>query len=91
MLRKKTLEIAPSLVNLKISEKWAGLRPFAPDGLPILGEIAENLFIATAHYRNGILLTPITAKILAEKIAEDKNSDYFKNFSPNRFQVKVVR
>ncbi len=91
MLRKKTLEIAPSLVNFKISEKWAGLRPFAPDGLPILGEIAENLFIATAHYRNGILLTPITAKILAEKIAEDKNSDYFKNFSPNRFQVKVVR
>ena len=89
MLREKTLEIAPSLVNLKISEKWAGLRPFAIDGLPILGEIAENLFLATAHYRNGILLAPITAKILAEKLVENKHSDYFKSFSPNRFQTKT--
>ncbi len=86
ILQAKALEIAPSLVNLEISESWTGLRPFASDGLPILGEIAENLFIATAHYRNGILLAPITAKILAEKIVGNKDSNYFKSFSPNRFQ-----
>lgn len=86
ILRENALEIAPSLVNLEISDSWTGLRPFAADGLPILGEIAENLFIATAHYRNGILLAPATAKILAEKVVNNQDSRYFESFSPNRFR-----
>lgn len=88
ILRENALEIAPSLVNLEISETWTGLRPFAADGLPILGEIAENLLVATAHYRNGILLAPLTAKILAEKVVTKNNSRYFESFSPNRFHAK---
>lgn len=87
ILRETALEIAPSLVNLEISESWTGLRPFASDGLPILGEVAENLLIATAHYRNGILLAPATAKILAEKVVNNYNSSYFEAFSPKRFQT----
>lgn len=92
-LRENTLEIAPSLVNLEIAEKWAGLRPFAADGLPILGSFpqVENLILATAHYRNGILLAPLTAKILAENIVENKDSDYLKIFSPNRFAPSGLR
>lgn len=86
ILRENALEISPSLVNLEISESWTGLRPFAADGLPVLGEIAENLFVATAHYRNGILLAPATAKILAEKIVNQQDSGYFEAFSPNRFR-----
>jgi len=87
-LRELAFEIAPSLANLNIYEKWAGLRPISIDGLPILGEFSEieNLFIATAHYRNGILLAPITAKILAEKISDGIESEYLKIFSPKRFQ-----
>lgn len=87
-LRETAFEIAPSLANLEISEKWTGLRPISKDGLPILGEVSgiENLFIATAHYRNGILLAPLTAKILAERITENKDSDYLKIFSPQRFR-----
>jgi glycine oxidase len=87
-VRENALEIAPSLMNLEVSEKWSGLRPYAPDGLPILGEFPqmENLFIATAHYRNGILLAPLTAEILACKIAENKDSKYLEIFSPRRFQ-----
>lgn len=83
-LREIALEIAPSLANLQIYENWAGLRPFANGGLPIIGNFshAENLFIATAHYRNGILLAPLTAKILAEKIAENSGSKYFDAFRP---------
>lgn len=86
-VRENALEIAPSLVNLERSEKWSGLRPFAPDGLPILGGFpqVENLFVATAHYRNGILLAPLTAEILASKIVENKDSEYLRIFSPNRF------
>ena len=88
-LRENALEIAPSLVNLEIAEKWAGLRPFAADGLPVLGSFpqVENLFLATAHYRNGILLAPLTAKILAAKVVENTDSDYLKVFSPQRFSA----
>ncbi len=88
-LRDNALEIAPNLLNLKQGEKWAGLRPFAVDGLPILGAFPgiENLFIATAHYRNGILLAPLTAKIMADKIIENSASRYLESFSLRRFQA----
>lgn len=89
-LRQNALEISPSLANLEIYEKWAGLRPRADDDLPVLGAPHEhgNLYLATAHYRNGILLAPLTAKILAAKIAENKNSKYLEVFSPNRFKLQ---
>ncbi len=92
-LRSNALEIAPNLVNLEIAESWAGLRPFAADGLPILGEFPEieNLFVATAHYRNGILLAPLTAKILADKIVENTNSKFTDVFSPRRFDVSSIK
>ncbi len=92
-LQTNALEIAPNLVNLEIAESWAGLRPFAADGLPILGEIPEieNLFVATAHYRNGILLAPLTAKILADKIVENISSNYFDVFSPRRFDASSIK
>lgn len=91
-LRGIALEIAPSLVNLNIAEKWAGLRPFAADNLPVLGAFPgiENLFVATAHYRNGILLAPKTAEIIADKIAGNIESKYLKSFSPRRFQTAKV-
>lgn len=87
-LLQKSFEISPKFKDLSLKKTWSGLRPFAADGLPILGEFSgiENLFIATAHYRNGILLAPLTAKILAEKIVENKDSEYLKIFSPQRFR-----
>ena len=90
-LRETAFEIAPSLANLEISETWTSFRPFCNDALPILGEISgiENLYIATGHYRNGILLAPLTAKLLAEKIVEDKTSDYLRLFNLNRFQKSI--
>jgi len=86
-LIENSLEIAPPLVNVKISHQWAGLRPHAADGLPVLGALPEikNLFVATAHYRNGILLAPKTAEILADAIVGNAESKYLKIFSPRRF------
>lgn len=91
-LRAVAMEISPSLASLEIAETWAGLRPLAADGLPVLGAVAaaKNLFVATAHYRNGILLAPLTAKILAERIAENKDSEYLRIFSPNRFKTAAA-
>lgn len=90
ILRETALEIAPSLGNLQIYENWAGLRPFAGGGLPVIGNFAaaENLFVVTAHYRNGILLAPLTAQIVAEKIAQNADSKYLDAFSPNAFRHK---
>ncbi len=88
-LRQNAFEISPSLANLEINDKWAGLRPFAADGLPVLGALSEidNLLIATAHFRNGILLAPMTAEILSGKITANAASKYFDVFSPQRFQT----
>lgn len=87
-LREMALEIAPCLVNLEIVDKWAGLRPMASDCLPVLGEILgyRDLFVATAHYRNGILLAPLTGKLMASRIAENKESEHLRAFSPERFR-----
>lgn len=89
-LKEAAFEIAPLLSDLKIADNWAGLRPFAADGLPVIGLIPgyENLLVATAHYRNGILLAPATAKILAEKIVKGVDSEYFGLYGPGRFFAK---
>ncbi|MEJ7848672.1 MAG: glycine oxidase ThiO [Pyrinomonadaceae bacterium] len=67
-LRCVASEIAPFLADLEISDRWAGLRPFADRGLPVIGEIAgfRNLIVATGHYRNGILLAPLTGKLVTK-------------------------
>ena len=91
-LREIATEIAPSISGLPIADQWAGLRPFAADGLPILGEIAglDGLMIATAHYRNGILLAPLTAQIVADRIVNSTECRYFTDFGPGRFSLRRV-
>ena len=79
-------ELAPSLADAEILETWSGLRPGTPDQLPILGPTdLEGLIIATGHYRNGILLAPITAKLIMEWITEGRVSLDCEDFSPLRF------
>lgn len=82
-------EMAPLLGDAPILESWAGLRPDSPDHLPIIGATdVDGLFIATGHYRNGMLLAPVTAKYLAEWIANGRASDLFELFTPMRFAAK---
>jgi glycine oxidase len=88
-LRNMAAVIFPEIEKLEIADSWSGLRPFAADGLPILGSIESinNLFIATAHYRNGILLAPMTAKITADHLLNGKDPHYLNTFAPGRFQM----
>jgi len=61
-LRQAALELVPKLADARILEAWTGLRPGTPDGLPILGATATpGYFVATGHFRDGILLAPVTA------------------------------
>jgi glycine oxidase len=79
-------ELVPALAEAEIVETWCGLRPDTPDHLPILGPTdVEGLIIATGHYRNGILLTPITAKLISEWILDHSVSFDWEVFSPLRF------
>ena len=83
-------DMLPCLDGAEIVDHWAGLRPFAADGLPILGEIegVDGLFVATGHYRNGILLAPLTAKLSAEFLLDERASRYFDEFGISRFQAR---
>jgi glycine oxidase len=80
------IELAPGLANARIEETWAGLRPDSPDHLPILGPTdVDGLLMATGHFRSGILLTPITARLIREWITEQRVSVDWDRFSPLRF------
>jgi glycine oxidase len=80
------LELFPGLAGAEVLETWAGLRPGTPDDLPILGPTdIEGLLIATGHYRNGILLAPVTTKLVGEWIAQGRTTIDATPFSPLRF------
>jgi glycine oxidase len=80
------LELAPAFANAQLVDAWAGLRPGTPDHLPILGPTdIRGLYMATGHYRNGILLAPATAKLLSRWILGGKPAVDTERFSPLRF------
>lgn len=79
-------EMAPSLGAAEVTETWCGLRPDTPDHLPLLGPGAcPGLTVATGHYRNGILLAPITAQLVREWVTERRVSMDWDAFDPLRF------
>ncbi|HEX8872398.1 MAG TPA: FAD-dependent oxidoreductase, partial [Candidatus Acidoferrum sp.] len=80
------IRLVPELEKARIVETWAGLRPDSPDHLPIIGPTDINgLLIATGHFRSGILLAPITARLLGEWITTQNVSVDWERFSPMRF------
>ncbi len=83
------MEIAPGLADLPLVDAWAGLRPRAADDWPILGASNEvsGLFYATAHYRNGILLAPLTGELLADEITGGVAPPLLRDFGPGRFRA----
>jgi glycine oxidase len=85
-LHKAAIALVPKLADAKILEDWAGLRPGTPDALPILGATATpGYYVATGHFRDGILLAPITAEVMTAVI-EDRAPEFdLAAFSPARF------
>ena len=80
------LELMPQLRDAKILEDWAGLRPGTPDGLPIVGATEiPGYYVATGHFRDGILLAPITAEVMADVIDGKEPAMNLSAFSPARF------
>jgi glycine oxidase len=85
-LHRTALMLVPKLRDAKILEAWAGLRPGTPDALPILGATATpGYYVATGHFRDGILLAPITAHVMADVIEGRTPEHDLMPFSPSRF------
>lgn len=83
------VEIAPGLAGLPFLEAWAGLRPDTPDHLPVLGATdVRNYFVASGHFRNGILLAPITAELVGDSILGRQPRLSLEPFDPLRFGKK---
>ncbi len=88
-LLAEAMRLYPPLQDWSIQECWWGFRPSTPDELPILGTSScENLTLAIGHYRNGILLAPITAMLLADLIETKKSDPLLDHFRCDRFYTK---
>jgi thiazole synthase len=80
-------QISSHTGNYPILETWTGLRPATPDGLPILGPSAiPGVYYATGHYRNGVLLAPVTAAIIGDLIRNGRTDQIIEPYLPSRFQ-----
>lgn len=83
---RAAIALIPKLVDAKILEDWAGLRPGTPDNLPILGSTpTPGYYVATGHYRDGILLAPITAQVMANVVGGNRPDFDLTPFSALRF------
>ena len=85
-LLRAALELLPDVAELELAETVVGLRPGSPDNAPMLGPAGpDGLVVATGHYRNGILLTPVTADAIAELLATGRVPEMIAPFAPGRF------
>ncbi len=86
-VRREAIALVPQLRHASEQFSWFGLRPGSPDGLPIMGPLPgwENVTVATGHFRNGILLGPITGQLIAESIVSGRPGEALAPFSLARF------
>ena len=94
-VRAHAREIAPEVSALEQTDAWAGLRPRAPDGLPVIGESPEvrGLYYAAGYYRNGILLAPAAAEVVADLVTAGATKllpGVVSHFSPARFPLALA-
>jgi glycine oxidase len=88
-MRQAAIRLVPALRPARMLEAWAGLRPGSPDNLPILGATrTPGYFVATGHFRDGILLAPITAQVMGQLITGARPEPDIAPFSPERFNIQ---
>ncbi len=89
-LQARAVHICPSLDGLPMLENWAGVRPAMPDHAPVIGRMGQGtVFVATGHYRNGILLSPKTAELVSGMILGNNFPPLAQNFTPDRYRIGV--
>ncbi len=91
-LLEAATRVAPSLAGQSFVRAWAGFRPVTPDRLPLLGSVPgwRGVLLATGHFRNGILLGPLTGRVVRELIMEGETAYPIKPFGIERFEGSAV-
>ncbi|MCQ6266891.1 glycine oxidase ThiO [Fictibacillus sp. WQ 8-8] len=92
-LLTKASEVLPAIEEGEWEKAWTGFRPQTPDGLPYMGKhpYHKDLYIAAGHFRNGILLSPLTGRWMAELLIGDLQEERLKEFAPDRFAYKKMK
>ena len=88
-LLEGAVEMVPGVEELPIEDMWAGLRPASRDGAPLLGTAGPGVWVATGHYRHGVLLLPVTSEEIARDVdralrGQTETSTWIDPFSPHR-------
>jgi glycine oxidase len=85
-------ELAPRLADATVTAAWAGLRPGTADGLPLIGRLSHRrgVILAGGHFRNGILLSPVTGELVADLVAGRRPRIPLDAFDPGRFVVRAA-
>ena len=84
-LLRAALDLVPALAEFELTETTVGHRPGSPDNAPLLGRLDERVIVAAGHFRNGILLTPVTAELVADLVLTGEADPMLADFSPRRF------
>jgi glycine oxidase len=86
-LRAMATRLVPGLRRAEVAGAWAGLRPGSADGMPVIGRVPglKNAYVATGHFRNGILLAPVTGKLVTQLVLEGGTEIALEAFGPERF------
>jgi glycine oxidase len=94
-LLRDAMSVLPVTSELELAETCAGLRPGTPDNGPVVGEVdgsgPDGLLLATGHYRNGILMSPVTADAIVARLAGQPAAPEWEPFAPGRFAAEGVR
>jgi glycine oxidase len=86
-LQEAAARLLPDFADAKIAEAWTGLRPGTSDNLPLLGETSlAGYYTACGHYRDGILLTPVTAEVMTALLLDGREDAEIARFTPRRFE-----
>ncbi|HEX2279529.1 MAG TPA: FAD-dependent oxidoreductase, partial [Candidatus Tectomicrobia bacterium] len=82
--------VVPGIMPAPVLRTWAGLRPGSPDGLPLVGSVEGlvGLCLAVGHYRNGILLGPMTGVLVKQLLVEGRRSPHLELLRPERFPIR---
>ena len=92
-LKQAAFEMLPALASQPVEKHWAGLRPGSPDGVPVVGPhpTVDNLYINAGHFRNGVVLGPASARLLADHILQRPTDLDMSNYLPENIVKKISR
>jgi glycine/D-amino acid oxidase-like deaminating enzyme len=83
---ERAARFVPRVADLPVRRAWSGFRPWLPDGLPAIGQVAEGVWTSTGHEGSGVGLGPISGALLADAISGAEESFDLTPFDPRRFE-----